>query len=454
MTVEEFGRAFRAAMITSVEATARCLAVIRARNAELNAFTLVMADEALEQARRADRELSEGLDRGPLHGVPISIKDLIDVRGTVTTAASAVRASAPAAAEDAPAVARLRAAGAVFVGKTNLHEFALGTTSEDSAFGAVKNPLDTTRSAGGSSGGSAVSIVTGMALGSVGTDTGGSIRIPAAACGIVGLKPSFGEVPTDGVIALSPRLDHVGPLAQSVADAWVLFRTLAGEMRPAPLAAAASGDIRLKVLRPYFCDLLDDEVRLRFDEAVNAFQRAGMRVGNSEILHAYATMPVYLKIAPRESFLQHQATLDAMPDKYTAPVRQRLELGRTISHDDFLQALDVQSVLRDEVDATLADCDALLLPTLPIPAPPLGAETVHVDASEQQTRSMMLRETQLFNLTGHPAISLPCGRTAKGLPVGLQFVGHHGRTDALVRVALACEQLLGDPERVALQRRT
>jgi aspartyl-tRNA(Asn)/glutamyl-tRNA(Gln) amidotransferase subunit A len=196
MTIAEFGRAFRARDITSEQATARCLERIAAGNERLRAFTLVLADDALAQAREADRELENGRDRGPLHGVPVSIKDLIDVRGTVTTAASAVRAgatSAPAAAADAPAVAHLREAGAVFVGKTNLHEFALGTTSEDTIFGAVRNPLDITRSAGGSSGGSAVSIVTGMALASVGTDTGGSIRIPAAACGIVGLKPSHGR---------------------------------------------------------------------------------------------------------------------------------------------------------------------------------------------------------------------------------------------------------------------
>ena len=442
MTIETFAAAFRARTVTSEEATERCLAGIRARNGELNAFTLVMADEALAQARQADRDLSEGRDHGPLHGVPISIKDLIDVRGTPTTAASAVRASAPPAMEDAPVVAHLRAAGAVFVGKTNLHEFALGTTSEDSAFGAVKNPLDTSRSAGGSSGGSAASIVSGMALASVGTDTGGSIRIPASACGIVGLKPSYGEVDTDGVIPLSPRLDHVGPLAHTVGDAWILFRALAGDSLHAPLQAAAAGAIRLKVLRPYFCDLLDDDVRQRFEDALDAFRNAGMSVIESAIPHASTISPVYLKIAPREAFLVHEATLDTVPEKYTVPVRQRLELGRAISHDDFLAGLDGQAILREEVDAALADCDALVLPTMPIAAPKLGAEMTRVGATEQQTRSMTLRETQLFNLTGHPALSLPCGKTAEGMPVGLQLAGTHGRTDALVRIALACEALL------------
>jgi aspartyl-tRNA(Asn)/glutamyl-tRNA(Gln) amidotransferase subunit A len=441
MTIDEFARAWRARAITSEDATERCLAAIREKNDALNAFTLVMAESARDQARQADRELGEGRDRGPLHGVPLSVKDLIDVYGTVTSAASAVRASMPPALADAPAIAHLRAAGAVLVGKTNLHEFALGTTCEDSAFGVVRNPLDTTRSAGGSSGGSAVSIVAGMALGSVGTDTGGSIRIPAAACGIVGLKPSYGEVDAEGVIALSPRLDHVGPLAQSVGDAWVLFRVLAGESHPEPRAPAEPAEVRLKLLRDHFCDLLDDGVSRVFDSAIDALRLAGMHVSRGSIPHAYATSAVYLKIAPREAFRQHRQTLDAMPEKYTPAVRQRLEIGRTIPEEEFVQALEVQAVLRDEVDAALADCDALVLPTLPIPAPKLGVETVRIGQVEAPVRAMTLRNTQLFNLTGHPAISVPCGKTDEGLPVGLQLVGPHGRTDALVRFALTCERL-------------
>jgi aspartyl-tRNA(Asn)/glutamyl-tRNA(Gln) amidotransferase subunit A len=442
VTIADFARALRARTTSSEEITERCLTVIRARDDDLKAFTLVMAEAARSQARDADRELAAGHDRGLLHGVPIAIKDLIDVQDTVTTAASAVRTSAPPAQSDAPAIAHLRAAGAVFVGKTNLHEFALGTTSEDSVFGAVRNPLDRSRSAGGSSGGSAVAVVTGMALGSVGTDTGGSIRIPAAACGIVGLKPSYGEVDVDGVIPLSPRLDHVGPLAHSVADAWTLFRLLAGEPHPEPRAPANPAEIRLKLLRPYFCDLLDDQVAQVFDDALDALRRADVRVSNASIPHAYATAAVYLKIAPREAFRQHQHTLDSTPEKYSAPVRQRLELGRTILEEEFVQALDVQAVLRDEVNATLADCDALVLPTLPIPAPVLGAGTVRVGPVDESVRALMLRNTQLFNMTGHPAISLPCGKTHGGLPVGLQLVGAHGRTDALVRVALTCEGAL------------
>ena len=201
MTIEEFGRRLRARQVTSVQVTEECLRRIDADNARFNAFTLVMADEALKRAHEADKELAAGTDRGPLHGAPISIKDLLDIRGVPTTAASRVR-EGHVADRDAPTVAHLRQAGAVLIGKTNLHEFAFGTTSEDTAFGAVRNPHDPARSAGGSSGGSAASIVAGMALASVGTDTGGSVRIPSGVCGLAGLKPTIGEVSTDGVRAV------------------------------------------------------------------------------------------------------------------------------------------------------------------------------------------------------------------------------------------------------------
>src|SRR3954469_7212157 len=270
MTIQEFGAKLRAHRITAEAIVERCLAQIEARNPETNAFVLVMAEEARRQAIEADRELAGGRDRGPLHGVPLSIKDLMDVRGTETTAASRVRVGR-GASQDAPCVASLRAAGAVFVGKTNLHEYALGTTSGDSAFGAVRNPLDLTRSPGGSSGGSAVSVAAGMALATVGTDTGGSIRIPAACCGIVGLKPSLGEVPTEGVVPLSSTFDHVGPLAASVSDAWTVFRVLTGDLAPPPLAPAGATALRLAVPRRYFLDMLDDDVRARFEGSLEAF---------------------------------------------------------------------------------------------------------------------------------------------------------------------------------------
>jgi len=441
MTIQEFGAKLRARAATSEAIVEQCLAQIEARNPATNAFILVMADEARRQAREADRELAEGRDRGPLHGVPVSIKDLMDVRGTETTAASRVRVGRTAS-QDAPCVASLRSGGAVFVGKTNLHEYALGTTSGDSAFGAVRNPLDLTRSPGGSSGGSAVSVATGMALATVGTDTGGSIRIPAACCGIVGLKPSLGEVPTEGVVPLSSTFDHVGPLAASVADAWTVFRVLTGDLAPPPLAPATAAALRLAVPRSYFLDMLDDDVRARFEASLEAFRTAGVRVREIEIPHTETIANVYIRISLKEAAAYHAATLAAVPERYTPPVRQRLEMGRNIQHEEYMLALGGREQLRRDVDAAFADCDALALPTLPIPAPKIDAETVQVGPTVQPLRNVMLRLTQLFNITGNPAISIPCGLTRDGMPCGLQIVGARGQTRELVQAALACEALL------------
>ena len=438
MTIEEFGRRLRARECSAAEITDACLHRIDAENPRLNAFILVMADQARAQAREADLELAAGRDRGPLHGVPISIKDLFDVRGTPTTAASRVR-DGQTAERDAPAIAHLRQAGAVFVGKTNLHEFALGTTSEDSAFGPVRNPHDVTRSPGGSSGGSGASIVAGMALASLGSDTGGSIRIPAAACGTVGLKPTSGEVSAEGVVPLSRTLDHVGPLALSVVDAYNVYCALVGNATPRPLAAAPVNSLRLAVPRPYFCDLLDDEVRARFDEALERLRAAGARIHDTAIRHANELGTIYLHICLADAAAYHATMLEQRSDRYTTPVRLRLEMGRHILAEDYVRALRGREALRREVDAALADHDALVMPTLPIPAPVLGASTVQIAGSTEPVRNMMLRLTQLFNVTGHPAISLPCGQTASGLPCGIQLAGARMGTDALLRIASACE---------------
>jgi aspartyl-tRNA(Asn)/glutamyl-tRNA(Gln) amidotransferase subunit A len=438
MTITEFGRRLRARETTSEQATEECLRRIEVDNPRLNAFIRVMGDEARREAREADRALAAGRDGGPLHGVPLSIKDLIDVRGTPTTAASRVR-EGHMAVRDATVITNLRRAGAVLVGKTNLHEFAFGTTNEDSAFGPARNPHDPSRSPGGSSGGSAASVAAGMALATVGTDTGGSIRIPAAACGIVGLKPTFGEISIEGVVPLSRTMDHVGPLTATVADACLMYHALVGDPAaalPAPMPVSA---LRLAVPRPYFCDLLDREVRRAFEGALDRLRSTVARVTDIEIKHAADIAPIYLHIVLADAAAYHAATLDAMPERYTPAVRQRLEMGRYILAEDYVRALAGREVLRREVDAALAHHDGLVLPTLPIPAPPLGANTVDLDSRTEPVRNVMLRLTQLFDITGHPAISLPSGTTSAGLPCGVQLVGCRHETDALLRMALACE---------------
>jgi aspartyl-tRNA(Asn)/glutamyl-tRNA(Gln) amidotransferase subunit A len=438
LTITQFGRRLRSSGLSAAEVTEACLRRIVKDDARLNAFIAVMADEARSQASAADRDLAAGRDRGPLHGVPISIKDIIDIRGIPTTAASRVRDGHLAAA-DAPVIAHLRQAGAVFIGKTNLHEFAAGTTNEESAFGPVRNPHDPRRSPGGSSGGSAASVAAGMALASIGTDTGGSIRIPAAACGTVGLKPTYGEVSTELVVPLSRTLDHVGPLARTVTDAWLVYRALVGGTEWRTLTPRPLSGLRLGLPRAYFYDRLDGDVRARFEEAVDRFRDAGAQGEEVDIPHAATVPAVYQHIQSVEGAAYHAATLDAVPERYTPGVRLRLEAGRYVLAEDYLRALNGRNVLRREVDKALGDRGALLLPTLPIAAPLLGTESLVVDGETLSVRSLMLRLTQLFNITGHPAISIPCGRTSLGLPCGLQLVGRRFETEALLQLALACE---------------
>lgn len=444
LTIAELAPRIAAGQISSEALTAACLAEIDARSDELRAFITVCRDEALDQARRLDAETRRGQSRGPLHGIPVSLKDLIDQRGTPTTAASRVR-DGHVAGTDAPVTTRLRDAGAVLIGKTNLHEFAFGTTSEDSAFGAVRHPLDPQRSPGGSSGGSAVAVATGMSVASIGTDTGGSIRIPSAACGLVGLKPTWDEIPADGVVPLSRSLDHVGPLARSVRDAWLLYLIMGGQANaarwPMPSLGSLQG-IRLGIPRTYFLDVLDDEVRDRFEACLSRLRGAGAVTVDVAVPHARSIAAVYLFVSLPEAAAYHAPDITATPDRYTPNVRLRIELGRYLLGEDYVRAQHGRDVLRGEVDAALACCDVLALPTLPIPAPPIGAPTVEVSGSHEPVRNMMLRLTQLFNLTGHPAMSMPCGSTAAGLPCGLQLAGRRHDTERLLALAAAAEPVI------------
>lgn len=441
-TIAQLARAIESRRVTAEAATTQCLDAIADRNPSLNAFITVLADAALAAARQADAEIAAGRYRGPLHGVPISLKDLFDVAGVGTTAASRVRAN-HVAQSDATVVRRLRAAGAIFVGKNNLHEFALGTTNEDSAFGPARHPLDPNRSPGGSSGGSAAAVLAGMAYASIGTDTGGSVRIPAAACGLVGLKPALGEIPTDGVVPLSTTLDHVGPICRSALDARMLHDVLRGQAATIADASGSPRGIRLGVPRPYFTTLLDDAVASSFDCACSRLRDAGAEIRDVTIPHADDISAVYVHIVLTEAAAYHAATLERRADDYTTNVRLRLEMGRYILGEDYVRAMHGRDVVRGEVEAALTECDALLLPTLPIPAPRLGADTVHLGGSSEPVRNVMLRLTQLFNITGHPAITLPCGKTDDGLPVGAQIVGAREGTRALLDLAQTVEPYLG-----------
>jgi aspartyl-tRNA(Asn)/glutamyl-tRNA(Gln) amidotransferase subunit A len=436
VTIAELAPQLRSGQLRAADLLEGCLSAIDARDRELNAFILVARDEGRAAAAEADREIAGGRWRGPLHGIPVSIKDLFDVAGQATTAASKLRAGV-IARRDAESVARLRAAGAVFVGKTNLHEFAFGTTNEDSAFGPARNPFDPKRSPGGSSGGSAASVAAGMALATLGTDTGGSIRIPAAACGLVGLKPRFGEISCDGVVPLGRSLDHVGPLTRTVQDAGMLYDVLRGADRPGESRTAATSPLTIGVLRGFFVDRLETDIRRLFDEALERMRRGGHTVRQVEVPHADLIPTTYLHTVLPEAAAYHATMLDTRPADYSPGVRLRLEMGRYVLAEDYIRAQHVRDLLRGEIDQALGSVDVAALPTLPIPAPPIGADSVPMGDGPEPVRAAMLRLTQVFNLTGHAAMSVPMGRTPAGLPGGFQLAGRD--TDRLLRAALALE---------------
>ena len=441
-TISALGRAFDAGDVTAEGLTEQCLARIAERNPAVNAFIAVLADDALAQARDTDREIAAGRRRGPLHGIPVSLKDLIDVGGVPTTAASHVRDGHVAQA-DAAVVTRLREAGAIIIGKTNLHEFAFGTTNEESAFGPVHHPLDATRSPGGSSGGSAAAVLDGMCYASIGTDTGGSIRIPAAACGLVGLKPALGEISTAGVVPLSHTLDHVGPICRSVADAALVYGALKGATQGQRITPSMARGLRIGVLRGYFTALLDPQVATAFDAGCQRLRAAGVELEDVEVPHAGDIAAVYLHIVLVEAAALHARTLESRGADYTAPVRLRLEMGRYILGEDYVRALRGRDVLRGEVDTLLAGRAGLLLPSVAVPATKLGVTAVRIGGSDEPVRNITLRLTQLFNVTGHPAITMPCGTTVEGLPVGAQLVGHGLQTSALLQLATSLEPYIG-----------
>ncbi len=319
-----------------------CLAAIDARP-ELNAFITRLDAQALADAERAEQEIRAGRYRGPLHGIPISVKDLIHVAGVKTTSGSAQPAIA--ATSDAPAIARLKAAGAIIIGKTNLHEFAFGTTSEESAFGPVRNPHDASRSAGGSSGGAAAALATGMCFGALGTDTGGSIRIPSAACGTVGLKATSGEIACDGVVPLSTSLDHLGPMARSVADVALLFDVLTGrparQHAPVPATAERAG-LRRSRGRTSATGSIPGSGR-RSSGRARRSPRRGMPIRDLSVEHAAWTPDVYLHIVLPEASRYHARFLERSPALYSPGVRVRLEMGRYLLAEDYVRAMHLRN---------------------------------------------------------------------------------------------------------------
>jgi Asp-tRNA(Asn)/Glu-tRNA(Gln) amidotransferase A subunit family amidase len=385
--------------ITAQAAVRACLDQIHATDSDLHAFISIAGDEALRAAEELDTARANGADcSGALWGVPVAVKDLIDVRGMRTTAASHVLDDEPAAESDAECVRRLRAAGAIVIGKTNLHEFAYGGSGAISAYGAVRNPLDQTRVCGGSSSGSAAAVAAGMCFGALGTDTAGSVRLPAACCGVVGFKPTWGAVPVAGVIPLAWSYDHVGPLARTVEDAGVLFAVLTGETpqwtRPEKL--------RCGVARKYFCEYLSPEVAAGFERALDAAQTLGWELTDVEL-----KVSEDRRASNAESWAFHEkwvAERGALYDPGTLP---RIVNGKKVRVEDYVEARRALELLRERNLRGVPNVDVVLTPTVPILPPTLEA---FASPEARRLELTMLRNTRPFNVLGWPTVTLPTGR--------------------------------------------
>ena len=446
-TIFEVAPLIRSRAVSPVELVQKALERIAELNASLNAFITVMGDSALEQARVAEDEIARGEWRGPLHGIPIALKDLIDTAGVRTTAASALLENR-VPGEDAEVVRRLRQAGAVIIGKNNLHEFAYGGSSLVSHFGEVHNPWDASRIAGGSSGGSAAAVAAGLCYGAIGTDTAGSIREPAALCGCVGLKPTYGRVSGRGVIPLSLSLDHVGPLAASVADAAIILQAIAGydagdiTTADVPVADYVSGlnesvkSIRVGVPRVYFFDELESEVGAAVEQAIAVI---GTLV--ADVADVKLDVPTDRKLQSAESYAYHAENVAKEPEKYRAETLRRIMTGAQVSAREYIQLRRELDEARRKVRAVFAQVDLLITPTVPMAAPGI-AELKKNPEALRPAELRLLRNTRPFNVWGLPAVSVPCGFTKSGLPVGLQIAGPHWREDLLLRLAHAYEQAM------------
>jgi aspartyl-tRNA(Asn)/glutamyl-tRNA(Gln) amidotransferase subunit A len=463
-TIVDLAPRLRRKEVSPVELTRACLDRIEKLNPTLNAFITVTAESAVAEARAAESEISRGEWRGPLHGIPIAIKDLIDTAGVRTTAGSELyKDRVPA--QDAEVVRRLRQAGAVILGKNNLHEFAYGGSSLVSFFGDVHNPRNEAHMAGGSSGGSAAAVAAGLCYAAIGTDTAGSVREPAALCGCVGLKATYGRVSTRGVISLSWSLDHVGPLAATVGDAAIVLQAIAGydsfdaNSADVPVADYFAGlghggtTLRVGIPRAYFLDALDDEVRAAVEQALIVIGTCGDSRGRPssraqieplvvEMREVQIEVPSDRTVQAAESYAYHAENVARSPELYQPETLRRIRSGEKISAAEYIQRRSEQDEQRRRIREIFSEVDLLVTPTTPIPAPAI-ADLKKDPTALRPAEITLLRNTRPFNVWGLPAISVPCGFTKSGMPIGLQIAGAPWREDLVLRLAGAYESAAG-----------
>ncbi len=409
---------------------------IEAHGDTSRAFISLDLDGARERARATRIEAGDSI----LKGIPYACKDLFDVSGVATTGGSRVLQD-NVAARDAEVVRRLAHAGANFLGKTNLHEFAYGATGENEIYGTCPNPYDRQRLAGGSSSGSAAALGFGLCAATLGTDTGGSVRAPAALCGLVGFKPTFGRVSTEGVIPFSWSLDHVGTMTRSAADAALLFEAMAEDFRPP--AKPRLDELAIGIPESFFFERCDGEILDALEALKALLGRSGARIETVAVPSMEFTRTVSLTVQMPEALSYHNRFLDTRGELYSPDFRAGLALGQNLLAEQYVRARRFIESYRRGLNAVFAEVDVLLTPATPVVAPEIGAVEISVDGISEPAGNAITRYTSFFNMTGHPAITLPCGLHRSGLPIGAQLVGRHYADEALLETARLIEQKLG-----------
>jgi aspartyl-tRNA(Asn)/glutamyl-tRNA(Gln) amidotransferase subunit A len=445
LSVQEASALVRSKKVSPVELTRACLARIEALNPALNAFITVTAESALVEAHRAESEVQHGRWRGPLHGIPIALKDLIDTAGVRTTGASALfKDRIPQ--EDATVVKRLKAAGAVRLGKLNMHEFAYGGTSVPSFYGRVSNPWDLQRITGGSSGGSAAAVAAGLCYAALGSDTGGSVREPAALCGIVGLKPTYGRVSTRGVIPLSWSLDHIGPMTRTVIDSAIVLQTIAGydpdEVTSQDRAVGnyleplrkSRGRLRIGIPRKFFYADLDPEIQSAVDQALKVLVAVG-----AEVTDVPLEVSTDRTVIRAEAYTYHAEFIAKNPELYLPETLAKLRMGASIDGPTYIRARQDLDRLRRSMLSVFSTIDFLLTPTTPVVAPK-ASDYPSTFEGALALDGTLLHNTRAFNIFGIPTISIPCGITRAGLPIGLQISGPPWQEQRVLALARAFEE--------------
>ena len=455
LTISEIAPMIQAREVSPVDLTEAALAEAERRQPTLNSFIYIMHEQAMAQAEQAEEALSRGEYLGPLHGIPIGIKDNIATGGITTTVGSKVlKDHVPD--EDAEVVRRCKQAGAIILGKENLEEFAAGATSNNPHYGAVHNPWGLDHIPGGSSGGGGANVAAGVTFASLGTDLGGSVRLPGAFCGVVGLKQTFGRVSQRGLLVTSFNGDHIGPMTRSVRDSALVLQAIAGydpldpSTVPVPvddyalvLERGAHG-LTMGIPSNYYFDMLDPEVEAAVRRAIAALEELGIASREVSVPSMqYAGALRFSSMA--DSVVTHEPLIASNREDYSPDTLYRTLAGQFVLGRDYSKAMKVQRIIKEEHARVLQDVDFLVTPTTPLPAPRIDADTIMIGDERQKVRGpgsgLISRNTSPMNATGFPAITVPCGFSAAGLPIGLQFIGRPWEESTLFRIGQAYEDV-------------